>query len=332
VTGGARRAQRPARAAAAVCAALLLAGLGLASAAEPNAAEPPSAAAPPNAVERPSAVAPPSAAAPPNATERPSAAEPPSVDLAALQALLGKGAFSEVIDQLEQWSDQGLVHPTLSFDRGVAYLGRAESSAHKPSDLGQAAAAFEETLALDPSDDEARVVLGRIRETISERRAKEHASAVVARPRLLRAFSGLVGDEVWAASALLGSLLLGVGLAGRLFTRSHEMRLGGAIAAVAGAFLLLLGGGMAGAEQHLRRHFAPAVVIVEEARLLDAEGRPVSGARGPSALDAAGDRVPEGSLVYIAAARGGLVQVEWGDERAWLNAAQVRRLATAEGS
>src|SRR6185295_19429059 len=131
VTGAARRALRQAGAAA-VCAALLLAGLALAGAAAP-----------------------------------PHAAAPPSVDLAALQAALGRGAFSEVIDQLEQWSDQGLVHPTLSFDRGVAYLGRAESSAHKPSDLGQAAAAFEEALALDPSDDEARVVLGRIRETIS---------------------------------------------------------------------------------------------------------------------------------------------------------------------
>jgi len=259
------------------------------------------------------------------------AAPPPNVDLGALQAALGKGAFSEAIDQLEQWSDQGLVHPTLSFDRGVAYLGRAESSARKPADLGQAAAAFEEALALDPSDEEARVVLGRIRETVSEQRTKEHAQGVVARPRLLRALMGLIGEEVWAGSALLGSLLLGIGLAGRLFLKSHEARLSGAIAAVAGSLLLLGGAGMAAAGQHLRRHFAPAVVIVEEARLLDPEGRPVSGARGPSALDAAGDRVPEGSLVYIAEARGALVKVEWGDGVAWLNAAQVRKIATLEG-
>ena len=254
---------------------------------------------------------------------------PPSVDLAPLDAAIAKGSFSEAIDQLEQWSDQGLVHPTLSFDRGVAYLGRAESSARKPSDLGQAAAAFEEALALDPADDEARDVLGRIRETISELRGKEHASSVVARPRLLRALTGLIGEDVWAGTALLGSLLLAAGLAVRLFLRSHEMRLSGSIAAVAGGFLLALGGGMAAAGQHLRRSFSPAGVIVEEARLLDAQGRPISVARGPSAQDAAGDRVPEGSLVYIAEARGALVKVEWGDDMAWLNAAQVRRIAAA---
>jgi hypothetical protein len=260
-----------------------------------------------------------------------SAAPPPGMDLGALQAVLARGAFSEAIDQLEQWSDQGFVHPTLSFDRGVAYLGRAESSAHKPSDLGQAAAAFEEALALDPSDEEARVVLGRIRETVSEQRAKEHASGVVARPRLLRALTALIGEEVWAGAALLGSLLLGAGLVGRLFRRSHEVRLGGAIAAVAGFCLLFAGAGMAAAGRHLRRNFSPAVVIVQEARLLDGEGRPVSSARGPSALDAAGDRVPEGSLVYIAESRGALVKVEWGDDVAWLNAGQVRKIATLEG-
>jgi len=254
---------------------------------------------------------------------------PSGPDLAPLDAAIAKGSFSEAIDQLEQWSDQGLVHPTLSFDRGVAYLGRAESSARKPSDLGQAAAAFEEALALDPSDDEARVVLGRLRQTISEQRTKEHASSVVARPRLLRALTGLISEDVWAGTALLGSLLLALGLGGRLFLRSHEMRLSGSIVAVAGGFLLALGGSMAAAGQHLRRSFSPAVVIVEEARLLDGQGRPVNVARGPSAQDAMGDRVPEGSLVYIAEARGALVKVEWGDGMAWLNAAQVRRLASA---
>jgi hypothetical protein len=257
-------------------------------------------------------------------------AAPPSVDLAPLDAAIAKGSFSEVIDQLEQWSDQGLVHPTLSFDRGVAYLGRAESSAHKPSDLGQAAAAFEEALALDPDDDEARTALGRIRETISEQRTKEHASSVVARPRLLRALTGLIGEDVWAGTALLGSLLLALGLGGRLFLRSHEMRLSGSIVAVAGGFLLALGGSMAAAGQHLRRSFSPAVVIVEEARLLDGQGRPISVAHSPSAQDAVGDRVPEGSLVYVAESRGALVKVEWGDDMAWLIAAQVRRLASAE--
>jgi hypothetical protein len=256
---------------------------------------------------------------------------PAPAELGAVQAAFARGSFSEAIDQLEHWSDQGLVHPTLSFDRGVAYLGRAESSARKPADLGQAAAAFEEALALAPGDEEARVVLQRIRETLSERRAKAQAGSVVARPRLLRALTGLIGEGAWAMAALLGSLLLAVGLVGRIFTGTHETRLGGAILAVVGGCLLVLGGSMAAAGRHLRQDFTPAVVIVEEARLLDAEGRPMTAARGPSALDAAGDRVPEGSLVYIVEARGALVRIEWGDSDAWLNGVQLRRLAQGGG-
>jgi hypothetical protein len=274
------------------------------------------------------------------ASEPPSAAEleelhaaptPNGAQLEALRAAIERGAFSDAIDRLELWSDQGMMDATLSFDRGVAYLGRAESPAKRATDLGQAVAGFEEALALDPADDEARLALARIREVLSERRAKDTAG-VVARPRLLRAITGLVGENVWAGLAVVGSLLLALGLAGRLFTRSLEVRLGGSIAAASGLFFLALGGGLAAAGHHLRLHFAPAVVIVDEARLLDAEGRPVSaGARGPSSLGAAADRVPEGSLVHIAETRGGLVRIEWGDDEAWLNAAQLRRVGGKGG-
>jgi len=276
----------------------------------------------------------------PEATPLPSAAEtealqaapvPSAAELEALRAAFERGAFSDAIDRLELWSDQGMSDSTLSFDRGVAYLGRAESPAKRATDLGQAVAGFEEALALDPADDEARLALARIREVLSERRAKDTAG-VVARPRLLRALTGLVGENVWAGLAVFGSLLLALGLGGRLFMRSLELRLGGSIAAASGLFFLALGGGLAAAGHHLRQHFVPAVVIVDEARLLDAEGRPVSaGARGPSSLGAAADRVPEGSLVHIAETRGGLVRIEWGDGQAWLNAAQLRRVASRGG-
>ncbi len=256
------------------------------------------------------------------------AAPPPPDELVSIRASLERGAFSEAIDRLELWSDQGVVHPDLSFDRGVAYLGRAESSASRPADLGQAAAAFEEALHLDPSDEEAKVVLERIREAISERRVKEGAG-VVARPRLLRALLELIGENVWAGLGGIGSLLLTLGLGARVLLRSHQVRLASGIAAVVGLLLMSLGGGMAWAGAYLRAHFSPAVVIVAEARLHDAAGRPFSGARGPSALDEAGDRVPEGSLVHVAESRGSLVLVEWGDTEAWLNARELRRLAVA---
>ena len=254
-------------------------------------------------------------------------ADGPSPDrLAKLQAELARGAFSEVIDELELWSDRGEVQADLSFNRGVAYLGRAESSAARRADWGQAAAAFEEALHLNPADDEARNVLGRIREKIAERRAQANAG-VVARPPLLRALIGLLGENVWAALALLGSLVATLGLAVRLYSNSPRAHLGGGVGGVIGAFVLLLGGSMTFAARHLREAFSPAVVIVEEARLLDAGGRPFSGERGsPSARGGAGDRVPEGWLVHVAETEGPLARVEWGDSEAWLATREIRIL------
>ncbi len=253
----------------------------------------------------------------------------PSADeLGAVQAALGRGAFSEAIDQLELWSDQGAVHADLSFDRGVAYLGRAESSASRRADLGQAAAAFQEALSLHPDDEEAALVLERIRQLISEKRAKQQNAGVVARPRLLRALLGLIDENLWAGLAGVGALLLTLGLVGRLLMRSHQVRLASGIAGVVGLLFLLLGGGMAAAGAHLRSQYQPAVVIVEEARLHDAAGQPFSHSRGPSTLGETGDRVPEGSLVHVAGTEGAQVRIEWGDSEAWLNARELRRLAT----
>jgi hypothetical protein len=251
----------------------------------------------------------------------------PAGELEKVQTAVERGAFSDAIDLLEHWSDRGVVHPDLSFDRGVAYLGRAESSAARPLDLGQAAAAFEESAQLNPADEEAKRITGRIRELISERRAKRDDAGVVARPRLLRALLDLIGENVWAGLALFGTALLTVGLAVRLFNRSERIRLATGIVSLAGGLLLVVGGGMASAGAYLRAHFSPAVVIVEEARLLDAAGRPFSNTRGPSTLGEAGDRVPAGALVHVAETRGALARVEWADMEAWVNTRELRLLA-----
>jgi hypothetical protein len=252
---------------------------------------------------------------------------PSPEELGRVEAALQRGAFSEAIAQLELWSDQGVVHPDLSFDRGVAYLGRAESPARRRADLGQAIAAFEEALYVDPSDEQAARIIDRIRAKISERRARRDDEGVVARPRLERALLDLIGENVWAALGAVGSTLLSLGLAARLASRGEQLRLSGAIAAVFGLVMAGLGARMALVGSRLRAHAAPAVVIVEEARLHDGEGRAVGNARGASTLGEAADRVPEGTLVHISDVRGSLVQVEWGDSEAWLEAREVRRLA-----
>lgn len=257
---------------------------------------------------------------------------PSSEELAQVQASLERGAFSEAIAQLELWSDQGVVHPDVSFDRGVAYLGRAESPASRGSDLGQAAAAFEEAAWLDANDDEATLILERIRGAIAERRDKRAKDGVVARPRLSRALLDLVSENVWAGLGALGALALSLGLGLRLGTSSHRARLAGGIAAVVGLLLGSLGAGMALVGHRLRASTSPAVVIVEQARLRDGEGRPLAPARGASSAGEAADRVPEGTLVHISGERGSLVKIEWGDGEAWLEARQVRRLAALPSS
>jgi hypothetical protein len=262
------------------------------------------------------------------ATARASAPLPSTEELGRIEAALQKGAYTEAIGQLELWSDQGVVHPDLSFDRGVAYLGRAESPARRRADWGQAVAAFEEAAYLDPSDDEAALIIDRVRAKISERRAKREGAGVVARPRLARALLGLIGENVWAGLGAGGALLLSLGLVARLAARGRQLRLSGAIAAVFGLVLTTLGAGMAFVGFRLRAHAAPAVVIVEEARLHDGQGRPVASSRGASTLGEATDRVPEGTLVHISDARGALVEVEWGDSGAWLDAREVRRLSS----
>ncbi|HTV23695.1 MAG TPA: hypothetical protein VMG12_33625, partial [Polyangiaceae bacterium] len=254
---------------------------------------------------------------------------PAPEELGKVQAALERGAFSEAIAQLELWSDQGMVHPDLSFDRGVAYLGRAESPAQRRADLGQAVAAFEEAVHLDPNDEEAAHVVERIRTEITEHRDKRSSEGVVARPRLSRALLDLIGENVWAGLGALGALALSLGLATRLGLRGHRARLAGGIAAVVGLALGALGAGMAYVGHRLRVNTSPAVVIVEQARLHDGEGRPLAVARGASTLGEAADRVPEGTLVHISGVRGALVQIEWGDGDAWLEAREVRRLAVA---
>jgi hypothetical protein len=258
---------------------------------------------------------------------------PAAEELAKVQASLERGAFSEAIAQLELWSDQGVVHPDLSFDRGVAYLGRAESPAQRRTDLGQAVAAFEEATRLDRGDDEAAYIVERIRTEISERRDKGAKEGVVARPRLSRALLVLTGENVWAGLGALGALGLSLGLAVRLGSRRHRVQLASGIAAVVSLVIAALGASMAYVGHHLRATTSPAVVVVEQARLHDGEGRPIAAARGASALGAStegevANRVPEGTLVHISGSRGGLVQIEWGDGEAWLDAREVRRLAS----
>ncbi len=257
-------------------------------------------------------------------------AQPPLPSEQELQKVadqVAEGAFTVAIDQLELWSDQGRVHRDLSFDRGVAYLARAESTAAKPTDYGQAAAAFQEAAHLDSTDEESAQLAERVRTLISERLAKDRGTKITARPRLLRALSDLVGEGGWAAIGAVGSGLLSLGLLAWWLLGATVSRVVSALICFFGAVSLALGGGMTAVALHLRESYHPAVVIVEQGRLLSSAGGRLPVSRAVSTRADLGDQVPQGALVYVAETVGRLSRVEWGDREAWIDSRQLRRLA-----
>jgi hypothetical protein len=260
------------------------------------------------------------ALAAPGVASAQASASPEQVFASGVRAI-ERGAWDQAIDQFELLADRGFSHPDASFDRAVAYVERARTPAARPGDLGRAAAALAETLELRPGDEEAEAALERVHSEIARKRSRQGSEPISARPSLARAVVMLVSEQVWASSALLGSLALTAGLGLRFSTRRRR-RLAGAITGSVGALLLVLAGSLTLAARHYRVSSQHAVVVAPDARLLDPSGAPVSGvaARGPTAI-------PEGSSVYVLERRGLLARVEWGTTRAWVDAAQIRIVA-----
>ena len=231
---------------------------------------------------------------------------------------IDQGAFGEAVDRLELLADRGFVHPDASFNRAVAYLGRARSPQRQAGDLGRAAQGLSETLALRSSDTQAQALLDAVRAEIGKKRARSGGANLVARPRIARAIAGLLPETVWGVVAALGSLSLAVGIALRFMKKHHDVP--GALAIGIGAFLLVLGGMLGFAARHFRRTSTPAVVVVDEARLLDESGRPLQG------RIAEGNVVPEGADVVLLERRAGLARIEWGSTEGWVVGGQVREV------
>jgi hypothetical protein len=245
-------------------------------------------------------------------------------DFDAANQALKRGAYTEAIDTLELLADRGFVHPDASFNRAVAYVERARTSAALPGDLGRAAAALCEVLILRPDDDAAETGLSRIRAEISRRHAHEGTAPVLARPSLGRAVTSLFDENVWAVVAAAGSLLLALGLALRRFVPRTSAQLAGAVGVGLGAFLLASGAGLTAGARHFRLTSSPAVVVIEEARLLDESGKPLPQKSG--AADSV--IIPEGASLYVLERRPTLDRVEWGSTEGWLTPGEIRILAT----
>lgn len=233
---------------------------------------------------------------------------------------LDTGAYDEAIDDSELLSDKGYAHPNLSFNRAVSYLLRAASPHKSAGDLGQAAAALEETLLFNANDAEAQSLLERLRYEISRQRASSGLDPVVSRPTLGRSVVSMLGENTWAMIALSGSLLLAVGLALQLWVKRPGVHIVGPTIAVIGGTVLLIGTGLCQAAREHRLHTEPGVVIAENARLLNDQGLPLGATSGLT------NDVPEGASVDVLENRGRLAHIAWGGAEGWLLSSDLRLL------
>jgi hypothetical protein len=215
-----------------------------------------------------------------------------------------------------------MLHPDASYNRAVAYLGRAESSAARPGDLGRAAAALAETLSLRRGDAEAEAALSAVRAEIARRRARESGESVAVRPAPLRAAADFVSEDSWNWIAIFGSALLTFGLVLLGVRRTVPARLTAAVAMSVGAMTLGLGGSLGVLAHHYRTTSTPAVVVAPEARLLDESGVPVADSAKASTIS-------EGASVFILNERGRLAFVEWGELKGWVLRSQLRPIPRA---
>lgn len=233
-------------------------------------------------------------------------------------AALSRGSLDDAIDRFELLADRGVVHPDASYNRGVSYARRGGSNARRSGDLGRAAAALREAVLLRPGDVDAAQALERVQHEIARRRARTSAQQVELRPALSRAIVDLLSERTWAVLAAAASAISTLGLALRLFTKAPRVHLAGAIAASIGAIVLLASGTAAALSRRERLYTRPAVVIVEEARLLDENGSSIV---GPGSI------LPEGASVLVTDQSGTRARVEWGSLEGWLSLGQLRLLS-----
>jgi len=79
---------------------------------------------------------------------------------------------------------------------------------------------------------------------------------------------------------------------------------------------------MAAFAQHFRTSSEPAVVITDQAHLLDERGLPADA----EALRLQYSAVPEGAKLHVLERRGRLAQVLWGNTVAWVQSTSLRTL------
>lgn len=229
-------------------------------------------------------------------------------------AALEKKKLAQAIQDFESLADQAPPHPDMAFNRGMAYAERARSPSAVQGDLGRAAAAFEEASRLDPRDREAERALELVRAEVTRRRSRLDKEDVVVRPALDRVILRALPSAVWGWIAIAFSILFAVGL----FLRQRwtgNARVAGAVMAPLSFLGCLVVAPIALLSKDLEETVRPAVVVVGETQLADADGNPVEG-----------PPIPEASLLEIEARQGDRFPARWGSYSGFVPAEHVRPL------
>lgn len=229
--------------------------------------------------------------------------------LGAVSEALAKGAVREAIELSESYADQGLAHPDLSYDRGIAYVMRAKGPDARAGDLGRAAAGFEEALLLRSDDVGAAQALETVRAEAAKRRSHAGGTVdVVEGPGLLRTAVSVMPEPAWEAVAAGASVVFA---AAWLLRRRTALARSAYVAVSVSTIALALSAGALAVFRHVRATVEVGVVVAETARL--------RGDDGPGAV-----QIPEGARVDVLGRAGGDVQVRWGQRTGILPLSAIR--------
>ena len=224
----------------------------------------------------------------------------------------------EAIRELEAFADSGMLHPELSFNRGLAYMKRAGSAAGQSGDYGQAAAGFAETLLQRPDDAEAARALEEAQLAVSRKRARGDGAAVTEPLGLLEKALDSLNATLLLCLAIAGCLMSVIGIILQRAKRESR-RTAGVITLGVGLLFLVPSSALAQLRDHLFDHAEVAVVIAAQAPVFDEAGKRLS-------------QVPalqESTVVHIGSAQRGMVPlVGWGSKK-WIRLGQLRVLRSA---
>lgn len=229
-------------------------------------------------------------------------------------AALSRGEYGTAIDQFEALADAGFAHPDASYNRGLAYVMRVSARAERPGDLGQAAAAFEETLKMRPGDGDAEKALDTVRAEVTRRRSRKAKDAILVRPTLDRLVVGLGSEQSFGLSAVIASILLTLGILLRRRPAGPAHVAGSIMAPTAFAALLALVP-LTWKAREFRLNTRPGVVVVSEVYFTDENGKALGG-----------DPIPEAAGIETQKRTASLIFVRWGAREGWVPAQAVRLL------